>query len=124
MPFLRKEGQRTLVRLRCHVVHAPKPAFTAVVEVLPDDRTDQPMTRPIACTCSLAGALAAGVIVAAAAAQSPASPRLAGEAPPPASALSLWYRAPASDHPLLPRDAPPAEPPGGHRRMGSRPSRW
>jgi alpha-L-arabinofuranosidase len=47
--------------------------------------------------------LAAGAIVAAA--QSPASPRLTGEAPPPASALSLWYRAPASDHPLLPLDA-------------------
>jgi alpha-L-fucosidase 2 len=31
---------------------------------------------------------------------------LAGEAPPPASVLSLWYRAPASDHPLLPLDAP------------------
>ena len=104
MPFLRKEGQRTLVRLRCHVVHAPKPAFTAVVEVLPDDRTDQPMTRPIACTC-LAGALAAGVVLSAT--QSPTSPRLAGEAPAPASVLSLWYRAPASDHPLLPVGASP-----------------
>jgi alpha-L-fucosidase 2 len=50
------------------------------------------------------GALAAGIVVAAA--QTPPSPRLAGEAPPPASALSLWYRAPASDHPLLPLDAP------------------
>ena len=61
------------------------------------------MRRHIAGAC-LIGALAAGAIVAAA--QSPASPRLAGEAPPPASALSLWYRAPASDHPLLPPDAP------------------
>src|SRR6187455_1074058 len=52
----------------------------------------------------LAGVLAAGVIVAGM--QSQASPRLAGEAPPPASVLSLWYRAPASDHPLLPPDAP------------------
>ena len=52
----------------------------------------------------LIAALAAGALVAAA--QSPASPQLAGEAPPPASALSLWYRAPASDHPLLPADAP------------------
>ena len=49
------------------------------------------------------GALAAGAI--AMAAQSPVSPRLTGNAPPPASALSLWYRAPASDHPLLPLDA-------------------
>src|SRR5204863_4127315 len=48
--------------------------------------------------------LAAGIVVAAA--QSPTSPRLIGEAPPPASVLSLWYRAPASDHPLLPPDAP------------------
>ena len=34
--------------------------------------------------------------------QSPPPPRLTGEAPPPASRLSLWYRAPASDHPLEP----------------------
>src|SRR6185436_9536116 len=38
--------------------------------------------------------------------QPAASPRLTGEAAPPTSALSLWYRAPASDHPLLPVDAP------------------
>jgi len=48
--------------------------------------------------------LAAGVAVAAT--QPPTSPRLIGEAAPPASALTLWYRAPASDHPLLPTDAP------------------
>src|SRR6476469_10127641 len=54
----------------------------------------------------LVGVLAAGLIVAVAAAQSPTSPRLTGEAAPPASSLSLWYRAPASDHPLLPLDAP------------------
>ena len=47
----------------------------------------------------LSGVLAAGAVVAGI--QSPTSPRLAGEAPPPASRLSLWYRAPASDHPLL-----------------------
>jgi alpha-L-fucosidase 2 len=41
----------------------------------------------------------------AAATQSPPLPRLIGEAAPPASVLSLWYRAPASDHPLLPPDA-------------------
>src|SRR6185436_1819371 len=52
----------------------------------------------------IAGALA-GVLVAGT--QSPTSPRLAGEAPPPASRLSLWYRAPASDHPLLTVGASP-----------------
>ena len=61
------------------------------------------MSRYIAGAC-LAGALAAGAVLAAA--QSPSSLRLIGEAAPPASALSLWYRAPASDHPLLPLDAP------------------
>jgi alpha-L-fucosidase 2 len=53
---------------------------------------------------SLAAALVAAVAVAAM--QLPASPHLTGDAPPPASALSLWYRAPASDHPLLPANAP------------------
>src|SRR5205814_4747253 len=57
-------------------------------------------------TVRLAGVLAAGLVVAVAAAQSPTAPRLIGEAAPPASALSLWYRAPASDHPLRPLDAP------------------
>jgi alpha-L-fucosidase 2 len=51
----------------------------------------------------IAALLAAAAVVAAM--QPPAAPRLSGEAPPPASALSLWYRAPASDHPLLPLDA-------------------
>jgi len=59
--------------------------------------------RHIAGACFL-GAVTAGIAVAAA--QSPTSPRLSGDAPPPASSLSLWYRAPASDHPLLPVDAP------------------
>ncbi len=58
--------------------------------------------RYIAGAC-LAGALVAGAV--AAATQSPPLPRLIGEAAPPASVLSLWYRAPASDHPLLPPDA-------------------
>jgi len=49
---------------------------------------------------SFVSALAAGAVLAAA--QSPPSPRLASEAAPPVSPLSLWYRAPASDHPLLP----------------------
>jgi alpha-L-fucosidase 2 len=53
----------------------------------------------------LAAVLVAGVVVAGM--QSPTSPRLAGEAPPPASRLSLWYRAPASDHPLLAAGASP-----------------
>ncbi len=52
----------------------------------------------------LAGVLAA-LAVAVASAQPPAVPRLNGEAAPPQPSLSLWYRAPASDHPLLPVDA-------------------
>src|SRR5678815_3452619 len=59
----------------------------------------------------LTGVLAFGVIVAGM--PSPASPRLTGEAPAPASVLSLWYRAPASDHPLLPPDAPRQDRPVG-----------
>jgi alpha-L-fucosidase 2 len=66
---------------------------------MPNKQTEPQVTRRIAGAC-LAGAFVAGVVVAAT--QSPTSPRLAGEAPAPASALSLWYRAPASDHPLLP----------------------
>jgi alpha-L-fucosidase 2 len=58
--------------------------------------------RHLAGAC-LVGAFAAGAVVAAV--QSPSSPRLSGDAPPPASTFSLWYRAPASDHPLLPLDA-------------------
>ena len=61
------------------------------------------LPRHIAAAC-LAAALSAGVIVASA--QPATAPQPAGEAAPPASALSLWYRAPASDHPLLPLDAP------------------
>src|SRR3954464_745499 len=64
--------------------------------------TTFPLVRRIA-GASLAGAFVAGVVVAAT--QSRTSPRLAGEAPSPASAFSLWYRAPASDHPLLPTSA-------------------
>src|SRR3954470_18010374 len=63
-----------------------------------------PWTRRHMAGGCLIAALAAGALVAAA--PSPTSPQLVGEAPPPASALSLWYRAPASDHPLLPADAP------------------
>jgi alpha-L-fucosidase 2 len=36
-------------------------------------------------------------------AQAPAVPRLVGAAPPPATPLSLWYREPAADRPLMPR---------------------
>src|SRR6185436_14366802 len=55
--------------------------------------------RPIrTLTATLPAPVAAG-------AQAPTSVRVTGDAPP-ASALSLWYRAPASDHPLLPPDAP------------------
>jgi alpha-L-fucosidase 2 len=53
---------------------------------------------------SLVGALDAGIVVAA---SQSTSPRLTGEAAPPSSVLSLWYRTPASDHPLLTADAPP-----------------
>src|SRR6266516_5126813 len=66
---------------------------------MPGRTTAFPLVRRIA-GAYLAGAFVAGVVVAAT--QSPTSPRLAGEAPAPASALSLWYRAPASDHTLLP----------------------
>ncbi|MEP6914123.1 MAG: glycoside hydrolase N-terminal domain-containing protein [Acidobacteriota bacterium] len=65
--------------------------------------THQQTPQRIVGTC-LVVALAAGGVLAAT--QSPTSPRLIGEAAPPASGLSLWYRAPASDHPLLPLDAP------------------
>src|SRR6476659_1358636 len=61
------------------------------------------LLRRIAGAC-IGGAFVAGVV--ASATQAPTSPRFAGEAPAPASALSLWYRAPASDHPLLPVSAP------------------
>ena len=64
---------------------------------MPDENAKQRMARHIAGAC-LAGALG-GVVVART--QSPTSPRLAGDAPSPAARLSLWYRAPASDHPLL-----------------------
>ncbi len=52
--------------------------------------------------------IAPGLVAAAMVAvmQAPASPKLTGESQAPASPLSLWYRAPASDHPLLPLDAP------------------
>ncbi len=45
--------------------------------------------------------LAAGLALSGAApiGQAPAGPRFAGEAPPPDSALSLWYRTPAADTP-------------------------
>ena len=65
---------------------------------MPRENTEPQLAGHIRGAC-LAGALAAAVV--AAAAQSPTSPRLTGEAPAPASTLSLWYRTPASDHPLL-----------------------
>jgi alpha-L-fucosidase 2 len=58
---------------------------------------------PRVAAASFIGVIAAGIVVAAT--QAPLSPRLIGEAAPPAEALSLWYRAAASDHPLLPTDA-------------------
>ena len=70
---------------------------------MPGRKTASALVRRIFGVSS-AAVLVAGIVVAAT--QSPASPRLTGEAPPPASALTLWYRAPASDHPLLPPSAP------------------
>jgi len=69
---------------------------------MPGRKTAAPFVRRIAGAC-LVGALVAGGVVAAT--QPPASPRLVGQAPPPTSALSLWYRTPASDHALLAMDA-------------------
>src|SRR5580765_9073728 len=68
---------------------------------MPDENVKQRMARHIAGAC-LAAALG-GVVVTRT--QSPTSPRLAADAPSPAARLSLWYRAPASDHPLLTVDA-------------------
>src|SRR3954470_9899144 len=65
-------------------------------------RTTFTLGRLIAGAC-MAGSVVVGVVIAAT--QPPASPRLGGQAPAPPSALSLWYRAPASDHPLLPVSA-------------------
>ncbi len=62
------------------------------------------MTPRHSALAGLAASFAAAVTLAAM--QLPASPRLTGEAPPPTSLLSLWYRAPASDHALLPTNAP------------------
>jgi alpha-L-fucosidase 2 len=59
----------------------------------------------------LAGSAVVGVLPLLAR-QPAAPPRLMGEAPPPASQLSLWYRAPASDHPL---DAPRATDQGANQ---------
>ncbi len=61
----------------------------------------QSLVPPLAGAC-LAGTLVAGIV--ALNAEAARSPSGSGEAP--ASALSLWYRTPASDHPLLPLDAP------------------
>src|SRR3954451_13162774 len=68
------------------------------------EKTKLRLTRHMAGACLAATLAAAGALVVAAT-QSPASPRLTGEAPAPAPALSLWYRTPASDHPLLPTTA-------------------
>ena len=51
-----------------------------------------------------AGLLLAAISVVA---QTPGAVRFVGEAPPPSSALSLWYRAPAADRPLTPRPTGP-----------------
>ena len=55
-------------------------------------------------SCVAAGLLLAAISVVG---QTPGAVRFVGEAPPPSSALSLWYRAPAADRPLTPRPAGP-----------------
>jgi Glycosyl hydrolase family 65, N-terminal domain len=62
-------------------------------------RQARPISPSSIVAACLAGALAADIVLATT--QSLLSPRLTGEAAPPASVLSLWYRTPASDHPLL-----------------------
>ena len=53
-------------------------------------------------------ASAAGLLAAiSVAAQAPAPVRFVGDAAPPSSVLSLWYRAPAADRPLTPRPTGP-----------------
>ena len=57
------------------------------------------MTRHLqAGTCAATGIILAGALILAQ--QTPQSPQLVGQAPAPSSALSLWYRRPAADHPL------------------------
>ena len=59
------------------------------------------MIRRVA--AAVGGAAAAMLAAAALLAQAPAGPAFSGQAPPPESALSLWYREPAADRPLTPR---------------------
>ena len=80
----------------------PKPAFDAVVEALRNAQMSGWRRRCRGTSPARVSRERSSPGVVVAATQPPASPRLTGEAPPPASALSLWYRAPASDHPLLP----------------------
>ncbi|MEO7272181.1 MAG: glycoside hydrolase family 95 protein, partial [Vicinamibacterales bacterium] len=68
---------------------------------MPAEPESLTIARSIVLTC-VAVAIAASVV---SARQAPNAPRLTGEAPAPASPLSLWYRAPAADHPLLPAGA-------------------
>src|SRR5688572_26641553 len=62
--------------------------------------TSRRLRRHFASTCLASVVLVAGVVLPAM--QTPLGPQLTGEAPPPATPLSLWYRAPASDHPFDP----------------------
>ena len=57
-------------------------------------------------------------------AQTPGVVQFVGEAPPPPSALSLWYRAPAADRPLTPRPLAPTRPPSGYARCRSATDAW
>ena len=67
------------------------------------------MIVPSAGRARLFVASAAGLLLAAisVAAQAPAPVRFVGDAAPPSSVLSLWYRAPAADRPLTPRPTGP-----------------
>jgi alpha-L-fucosidase 2 len=62
--------------------------------------TSRPSRRHLAITCLAGVMLVADVVLPAT--QTPLGPQLTGQAQPPAAPLSLWYRAPASDHPFDP----------------------
>ena len=61
------------------------------------------MTRPVAALVFAVVALA--LEGATPVAQAPGGPRFVGQASPPATPLSLWYRQPAADRPPTPRPA-------------------
>ena len=76
----------------------PKPAFHAVVEVLRHAPDERMRWRDRHSPARARGASRRS----SSQRRSPDVTAADRRAPPPASSLSLWYRAPASDHPLLP----------------------